>query len=253
MGAAHLDALHVPGSSPLHRLAPQCKIAATVAFVVAVVATPREAFWAFGVHAVVVAGAATIARLPARTVLVRLGVELPFVGFALALPFLAGGDRIDVVGVAVSSEGLWAAWNILAKATLGVAASVVLTATTPVPAIIAGLDRLRVPRPITAIMSFMVRYLSVITGEAQRMRIARLSRGHDPRWFWQARAVAQSAGTLFVRTFERGERVHLAMRARGYDGSMPALGQSAATRPEIAAATVVPAFAVLVAAVAWWA
>ena len=53
------------------------------------------------------------------------------------------------------------------------------------------------------------------------MGVARQSRGYDPRWLWQARAVASSAGTLFVRSFERGERVHLAMVSRGYAGAMP--------------------------------
>ena len=99
----------------------------------------------------------------------------------------------------------------------------VLAATTPVTELLTGLERLQVPRVLVAIAGFMVRYLDVIAGESARMRIARLSRGYDPRWLWQARAVAASAGTLFVRSYERGERVHLAMCARGYGGTMPVL------------------------------
>ena len=53
------------------------------------------------------------------------------------------------------------------------------------------------------------------------MRVARISRGHDPRWIWQVKALASSAGALFIRSFERGERVHVAMLARGYDGVLP--------------------------------
>ena len=98
------------------------------------------------------------------------------------------------------------------------AASIVLAATTPVAELLRGLERLRVPRVLVAIAGFMVRYLDVIAGEVRRMRVARLSRGHDPRWIWQARAVAASAGTLFIRSYERGERVHLAMLSRGYAG-----------------------------------
>ena len=55
------------------------------------------------------------------------------------------------------------------------------------------------------------------------MHVARQSRGYDPRWLWQVRGMAASAGTLFVRSYERGERVYLAMLARGYDGTMPVL------------------------------
>jgi cobalt/nickel transport system permease protein len=77
---------------------------------------------------------------------------------------------------------------------------------------------------ITAIAGFMVRYLGIVAGEGRRMHVARQSRGYDPRWLWQARGIAASAGTLFVRSYERGERVYLAMLSRGYDGTMPALG-----------------------------
>ena len=95
----------------------------------------------------------------------------------------------------------------LVKGTLGVAATTLLATTTSVPELLCGLDRLRVPRAFTAIAGFMVRYAEVITGEVRRMRIARLSRGYDARWVWQGRAVAASAGTLFIRAFERGERI----------------------------------------------
>ena len=62
--------------------------------------------------------------------------------------------------------------------------------------------------------------------------MARESRGHDPRWIWQARAVASSAGALFIRSYERGERVHLAMLSRGFAGSMPVLTEQTASRRE---------------------
>ena len=102
-------------------------------------------------------------------------------------------------------------------------AAILLAATTPVTEILTGLERLRVPKVLTAIAGFMVRYLDVIVGDAGRMRTARLSRGDNPRWIWQARAFASSAGLLFVRSYERGEQVHLAMISRGYDGTMPEL------------------------------
>ena len=91
-------------------------------------------------------------------------------------------------------------------------------ATTSVPALLGGLRRLRVPSLLVAIAGSMVRYLDVIAGEVHRMDVARRSRGYQGRWLWQGKAVAAGAGALFVRAYERGERVHLAMLARGYDG-----------------------------------
>ena len=194
---------------------------------------------------------ARVAGLPLPTLARRLVIELPFLLFAVFLPLVGQGERVEVLGVSLAVEGLWAAWNIVAKGTIGVATSVILAATTPVPELLRGLERLRLPAAFTTVAGFMVRYLDVITDEVRRMRIARISRGHDPRWIWQARAVAATAGTLFIRSYERGERVYLAMVSRGYAGSMPVLQDLAASRGQWLAALSLPAAAALVAATAW--
>ena len=251
MGAPHTHSLYVHQHSLVHRLPPQCKLAAAMLFVLAVVATPRETFWAYGCYAALVAGAVVVSRIPAGFILRRMVFETPFVLFALFLPFIARGEETEVLGIALSVDGLWAAWNILAKATLGLATSLVLAATTELPELIRGLERLRVPRAFTTIAGFMVRYLDVVSDEMRRMSIARRSRGHDPRWLWQARAVAASAGALFIRSFERGERVHLAMLSRGYDGTMPDPGGTGALPAQWATALTLPALAVVLAVAAW--
>jgi cobalt/nickel transport system permease protein len=227
------------------------KLAATLLFVIAVVATPREAFWAFGIHAALVVAAAAAGRLPPGFLLRRLLVEVPFLLFAVFLPFFGRGVRVEVLGVALSQEGLWAAWNIAAKATLGAAASVILAATTRVPDLLKAFGRLHFPRVIVAMMGFMVRYLDVVTGELGRMRIALQSRAYRPRWIGEARALAAVAGTLFVRSYERGERVYLAMQARGYRGVMPELEAATAPFGQWAAALAVVALAAAVAAMGW--
>jgi cobalt/nickel transport system permease protein len=251
MSGAHAHALYYHGHSRLHALPAECKIAAQLAFVFIVVATPREVIWAFAVYAAIVAVLAAAAELPFGFVVRRLAIEVPFLAFAVLLPFLAAGERIDVLGISLSREGLWGAWNIVAKATLGVAASVIVASTTTMPELLQGFERLRVPRIFTSTASFMIRYLDVIADEMRRMRIARLSRGHDPRWLWQARAIAASAGALFIRSYERGERVYLAMMARGYAGSMPDVAGVATSRSEWLVALAVPAIALAVCLTAW--
>jgi cobalt/nickel transport system permease protein len=247
----HTHPLYIPGASVLHRARPQCKIAASLLFVLAVVATPREAIWAYLVYALLVAGVARLGRVPLPFLARRLAIELPFVAFAVFLPVVGQGERVEVLGLPLAVDGLWAAWNIVVKGTLGVAASVVVAATTPVPELLRGLERLRLPRAFTTVAGFMVRYADVIADEVRRMRIARVSRGHDPRWIWQARAVAASAGSLFIRSYERGERVYLAMVSRGYTGAMPVLHELATSRRQWLAALALPATAALVAATAW--
>jgi cobalt/nickel transport system permease protein len=249
--AGHTHPLYLPGASVLHGARPECKIAASLLFVLAVVATPREAIWAYLVYALLVTGVARLGRVPLPFLARRLAIELPFVAFAVFLPVVGQGERVEVLGLPLAVDGLWAAWNIVVKGTLGVAASVVVAATTPVPELLRGLERLRLPRAFTTVAGFMVRYADVIADEVRRMRIARLSRGHDPRWIWQARAVAATAGSLFIRSYERGERVYLAMVSRGYAGSMPVLHELAASRRQWLAALALPATATLVAAAAW--
>jgi cobalt/nickel transport system permease protein len=253
MGGARgsVDGLFVSGHSLVHRLAPECKVAAAVLFVLAVVSTPRESFWAYGVYAGIVVMLAAVARVPASHLLRRIAIEIPFVAFALLLPIFGRGERVHVVGVSLSTQGLWAGWNILVKGTLGVSIAGLLAATTPVSALLQGLARLRVPAVLVAICSFMIRYGDVISGEMQRMRIARESRGHDPRWIWQARAVAASAGALFIRSYERGERVYLAMASRGYNGTMPRLDERRTRPAEWTYALLVPTTAAMISAVAW--
>jgi cobalt/nickel transport system permease protein len=253
-GHAHgVHGLYVHGHSRIHQMAPECKIVAAVATVFAIVATPREAWLAFVAHAVLICAVIATARIPATFVLRRLVFELPFVAFAFFLPLIGRGPRVDVLGVSLSQDGLWAAWNILAKGTLGVAVSVVLASTTSMGELLRGLDRLRVPRPLVLITGFMIRYLDVIAGQMQRMKVARLSRGYDPRWIWQAKAWAASAGTLFIRSYERGERVHLAMLSRGYGGSLPVLFEQRAEARQWTAALAVPATATVITALAWFA
>lgn len=251
MSGGHAHGLFVHGSSPVHRLAPQCKLAAAFLFVIAVVVTPREAFTAFVVYAAAVGFVTKLAGVRLRFVVRRLLIELPFLLFLLFLPFIAGGEMTRVLGLELSIEGLWAAWNIAIKSTLGLATTVLLGATTPVADLLRGLDRLHTPRIITAIAGFMVRYTDVVTGEMRRMKIARESRGYNPRWFWQARALASSAGSLFIRSFERGERVHTSMLSRGFDGALPSMGHTSdATSAQWFASLVLPVAAGLVAAAA---
>jgi cobalt/nickel transport system permease protein len=221
MGAGHGHKLHFHGHSVVHRFPAHLKILLLLAFMLAVVATPRGWYLAFAGYLLLLGAVVAASRVPPAYLLKRMVVEVPFVVFALLLPFVAAGPRTEVLGVSVSEHGLVAAGALLVKGTLGVLASLTLAATTEPQDLLLGLERLRLPQQLVQIMSFMVRYLDVVTGEMQRMRVARESRGfvaRDPR-HWPV--LARSAGALFIRSYERGERVHLAMLSRGYTGRMP--------------------------------
>ena len=205
----------------MHRLAPECKVVASLLFVVIVALTPRELFWAFGVYVLLVGTVVFVARVGVRFVLRRLLIEVPFLVFLLALPFISGGRTTEVLGAELSIEGLWVAWNVAIKSTLGLAVVILMAACTQVTDLLRGLERLHVPKILLTIAGFMVRYADVVSGEMRRMRIARLSRGYQPSWLWQSKAISGILGSLFIRSFERGERVHTAMLSRGFNGTLP--------------------------------
>lgn len=250
MGAGHGHHVHYHGHSRVHRLPAHTKIVALLAFVLVVVATPREVYWAFAVYAALLAGVLAATQVPAAYLLRRLVVEVPFVAFALLMPFVATGPRVQWGPFALSHAGLLAAWALLAKGTLGVLASLILAATTEPREVLAGLERLRLPGQLVQIMSFMVRYLDVVTAELGRMKVARESRGFRPRSLGSWPVLASTAGALFIRSYERGERIHLAMVSRGYAGRLPVTRQLKATTAQWGQAATVPAAALVTLAVA---
>ena len=248
MTLAHAAA-EAPIETALHRAAPECKIAALLVFVVAVALVPHGAVVPYAADLAIVLALAAWARAEPAFLARRLLVELPFVAFVVLLPFVTAGPTVEVAGVALAEDGLWTAFGITAKATLAVLAAGVLATTTTGPEILAGLERLRAPRTLIAVAGFALRYVQVVMDELRRLQLARVARGDDPRWLWQARTVARTAGAVAIRCFERGERVHAAMLARGFEGRMPLLGLGAAAAARswaVAVACVAPVAALTV-------
>lgn len=245
------EQLYVHRHTPVHLLPPEVKILSLVAFVFIVVATPVHQAWAFALYLAVLVVVAALAQLPARVVLPRMVVEVPFLLFAALMPFTGPDPQVEVLGLTLSQPGLWAAFGIVAKGTIGVLGAIILAATTPARDLLAGLRALHVPPLLVQIAAFMLRYLHVVGDEMARMRVARESRGFQARGVRSWPVIAQSAGALFIRSYERGERVHLAMLSRGYAGSMPVLDDLVTTRSQWVRGLLLPAVGLMVCLAAW--
>ncbi|WP_430334308.1 cobalt ECF transporter T component CbiQ [Rhodococcus sp. ACT016] len=250
MSGSHTHPLYLEGASPVHNLPTEVKIVAAFVGVFAIVATSREAFWAFVTYLAILVVVWRIAGISVRWLAPRMLIEAPFVVLAVLLPFAEGGDRVTVLGLSLSVPGLLAAWNILVKGTLGVLVSLTLAATTPMRALPAGLSRLHLPGVVVTVATLMVRYVNLLAGEIDRMRIARISRGDDPRALHQVGAAARGVGGTFLRAYERGERVHLAMLSRGFTGTVP-LSTAPARGRDWSMALAPAVCAVAVATTAW--
>ena len=120
-----------------------------------------------------------IAQLPITTVVKRSLIEVPFIFFALLMPFFGTGERFEIAFLNLYRDGLLAGSSIVAKGTLGILVAINLSATTTAREILRGLEILKLPTPMVQIASFMLRYVNVVNDEMQRMAIARSARGFE--------------------------------------------------------------------------
>ena len=180
MGAGHGHRLHYHGHSAVHRAPAHVKLVLLVSFMLVVVATPRQWYLVFVGYLLVLLAVIWVSGVPYRYLAKRMLIETPFVLFAVLVPFIADGPRVEVLGMSVSQPGLVAAWGLIVKGSLGVLASLTLAATTDPQDVLVGLRRLRMPDLIVQIMGFMLRYLEVVTAEMGRMTTSMKSRGSDP-------------------------------------------------------------------------
>jgi cobalt/nickel transport system permease protein len=186
------------------------------------VSTPAAAWPVYLACAATLAALAVAAGVGPGVIWRRARVVLPLVLFvALSLPFVRGGPELRVGPVGLSEAGLAVLAEVAAKATIGTVSAVLLGATTTFPDVLRALEALRVPRLLTLIAAFGYRYLWVLVDEVRRLRAALASRAYHPRHALRAGPLGRAATALFLRSYGRGERVYLAMLARGYDGAMP--------------------------------
>jgi cobalt/nickel transport system permease protein len=213
--------------SPVHRLDARTKVLMAVFFVLTVVSTPPNHLLAFVVYAGLLLWVAALGRVPVGFIALRAALVLPFSALVAAgLPFMGGERTVAVLGVHLSVKGLWLLAGAAMKSALGVSALVLLVSTTPLSALLAGVRRLGCPALFVDLLALTYRYLFVLVEEAMRLRRAAAARGYRPRWLPQAIIVGRLVGNLFVRSYERAERVYGAMRLRGYSSRMPAAAPS---------------------------
>lgn len=215
------ERLYLHRHSIVHQIPAHIKIVAGLLFIIVAVSTDISNWPAFVAFFLMIITVTQIAKLPITTVAKRSLIEIPFVFFALLMPFFGTGERFEIGSLNLYRDGFLAGASIVAKGTLGILVAINLSATTTAREILRGLEILKLPTPMVQIASFMLRYINVVNDEMQRMAVARSARGFEATGVKQWPVLATAAGALFIRSYERGERVHLAMIARGYQGDLP--------------------------------
>lgn len=208
----------------IHRLDPRTKFITTLLLILAVALTPPNSWLAFALFFALIATLLLFSKVPIAYVFRRSLIIMPFVlMIAIFIPFfkegeVAGSYNIWLWQLTVTYSGLQVLINIVIKAWLSILSLIWLTSTTKLTNLLHGLERLHLPRVMVMILSFMYRYLFVLVDETMRMKQARDSRNFGGKRLWQIRTIGNMIGTLFIRSYERGERVYAAMVARGFDG-----------------------------------
>lgn len=215
--------------SIIHRLDPRIKFITAIVFILAVVLAPPGTWLAFGLFFAVMAILILLSKVPVLYILKRSLVIMPFVVLiAIFIPFfkqgeVAGSYNVWLWQVTVTHSGIQVLVNLLIKAWLSILALIWLSSTTKLTSLLYGLEQLHVPRVMVMILSFMYRYIFILIDETMRMKQARDSRNFGGKRLWQMRTIGNMVGTLFIRSYERGERVYSAMVARGFDGNVRTL------------------------------
>ncbi|MCF6158818.1 MAG: cobalt ECF transporter T component CbiQ [wastewater metagenome] len=210
-------------------LDPRSKIISFLFIILCLITTPVTRLKDFGLYFLLILAIASLSKITVGQVLKKVFVLIPFVFFiAIFVPFIKEGNvcwalRIGYWEFPVTYEGIWTFLNIVIKSSLSILLLVIASLTTAFPDFLKGLEMLRVPRLLVMLMSFMYRYIFVLLDEAKRLIRARSLRYFGSRYREQFRIIGYMVGVLFIRTFERAERIYGAMVVRGFNGEMPSM------------------------------
>lgn len=219
------------GQSFIHRLDPRVKVVITLLFILSDVLLPDGAWVALFLSWIFVLLSSASAGLGPGYAVKRSFVALPFLLAAVSAIFavpgrVIGGLEIGPWHLVATQEGLVRFGSIVARSWISVQMAILLTATTQFPDLVHAFRHLRVPQVLVSIIAFMYRYLFVLSDEAVRLLRAREARSAQPvsgtgrSMRWQAQVAGNMAGQLFLRSYERSDRVYAAMQARGYSGQL---------------------------------
>jgi len=234
MHADAFDRYH-HGHSLLHYLDARIKVVVTVAFILSNVLLPDGAWGAFGLAFVFLLVANALSQLGLGFTLKRSFVALPFALVAVTAIFSIPGHplaewHLGMITLIPTDAGLLRFISILIRSWLSVQIAILLVSVTEFPDIIHALTHLYVPSIITTIIAFLYRYLFVLTDEVMRLMRARQARSaaapgsrSGGNVWWRARVAGNMAGQLFLRSYERSDRIYNAMLSRGYKGQWMAM------------------------------
>lgn len=165
-----------------------------------------------------------ISRLPLGFVIKRLLVVVPFVLTLCLLILFTHEEGEEIARVAffsITSEGFNRAVLIASRAMAAVILVICMLGTMKFETTLKALEHLKVPNKITQLIMFTYRYIFVFIDEFSGMLRSLTSRGFEKKTNLRTiTTLSKLIAMLFIRSYERAERVYEAMASRGYEGTM---------------------------------
>ena len=230
--------------SPLHTTDPRVKVLAVIAYIVSNALLPDGSWLAFALAWLVLLLGNDLSGLGLGFTLKRSFVALPFALVAVSAIFSPQGHPLaewdlGFITLVPTDFGLARFLSILARSWLSVQMAILLVATTQFPDLIHAFEHLHFPRVLTTIVAFLYRYLFVLTDEAFRLLRAREARSaglpgrkSGGNLAWRIKTTGHMAGQLFLRSYDRSDRIYNAMLARGYTGHLRTLNPHVMNRKD---------------------
>ncbi len=174
-----------------------------------------------------------MAKIPGRIFSHLLLVPLSFALLSAAVvAFIQGEGRALIelplfgLDLAVREEGAKLSLLLLARTFGGMCSLYFIALTTPMIEIFATLRSLRIPSSIIELSMMIYRYIFVFLDQAARIHSAQVMRLGDSGTRKSLDSFAMLASVLFLRSWEQGERLILAMDCRCYDGKLDIMEQA---------------------------
>ena len=234
MHAHAFDQYHYHDSR-IHNLDPRVKVMVVLAFILSNAILPDGSWLAFSLAWLLLLVANDLSDLGLGFTFKRSFVALPFALVAVSAIFSPVGEPLaewdlGFVTLIPTDFGLIRFFSILIRSWLSVQMAILLVTTTQFPDMIHAFEHLRVPRILTTVIAFLYRYMFVLTDEVFRLLRAREARSagfpgkkRGGSVLWRAKVTGSMAGQLFLRSYERSERIYNAMVSRGYAGHIRTL------------------------------
>ena len=222
------------GKTWVHQLDARLKIILAFSMMISMVSYPfRPDVWILGLIAMIPCAALWLsARFPFGTYIKRLFLILPFgifiIIFQIFFPNQIFGTTtvlyslpLGIFSISIYAESVLFAKILLVKFLVCISYIILLSSTTTMQDLLIGGRRLGLPAEMTLVIGLMIRYLFVAVGMYQRTQNMFSVRCFSPfskhlPYRYRLSVLAYAIGTLFIRSYEQGEKVYMSMLCRGY-------------------------------------